>query len=77
MSNRFWFNDANAPLIDLRRTLINQPDSLAEQYSSRWHDQLGRERDYYDYIRNRFNRGHDPVDLLYLMARCVKAAVYP
>ena len=75
MSKHFWINDAHAPLIDLWRSILDQPEILSERYSLIWHDQLGRERQYFNLVRERFNEGHDPVDLLYLLARCAKATV--
>jgi len=74
-ADRFWINDAHAPLIDLWRDIIHRPDKLAQKYAVLWNDQLGREREYYDSVRERFNREHDPADFLYLLARCVKAAI--
>ena len=75
MSTRYWLNDAHEPLISLWRCIIDQPEALADQYSVIWHEQLGREREYFDQVRYRFNRSHDPADFLYLLARCVKAAI--
>ncbi len=72
---RFWINDADAPLVDLWREIIERPHSLSERYARLWWDQLGREREYFDEVRSRFNRTHKPADLLYLLARCVKAAI--
>ena len=71
----YWINDAHEPLISLWRCIIDRPDALAEQYSLIWHEQLGREREYFDQVRSRFNKNHDPADFLYLLARCVKAAI--
>ena len=75
LSSRFWINDAHAPLIDLWREIIDRPGELANKYTALWNDQLGREREYFDAVRDRFNREHDPTDFLYLLARCVKAAI--
>jgi len=74
-AGRFWINDAHTPLINLWREIIERPASLVEKYTSLWKDQLGRERDYFDQIRDRFNEEHDPADFIYLLARCVKAAI--
>lgn len=70
-----WINDAHRPLIRLWGEIINNPHGLAESYSALWHAQLGREREFYDTVRDRFNKCHAPEDFLYLLARCVKAAV--
>lgn len=71
----FWINDANGPLVELWRQIIEAPDALATGYETLWHDQLGRERDYFQTVRSRFNQSHESADLLYLLARCVKAAI--
>lgn len=73
--DRFWLNDAHAPLMRLWREIIHRPDALSDAYTQLWHDQLGREREYFDEVRDRFNQQHAPADLLYLLARCVKAAI--
>lgn len=75
MSERYWINDAHEPLIGLWQNIIDQPESLAKQYSTIWRDQLGQEREHFNRVRDRFNRAHDPADFLYLLARCVKASV--
>ena len=74
-ADRVWINDGHAPLIQLWREIINAPKELADKYSCLWNDQLRQEREYFDMVRNRFNEQHDPVDFLYLLARCVKASV--
>jgi len=74
-AKRFWLNDAHEPLIDLWRQIIDSPAELADAYEERWHNQFGREREFFDEIRARFNKSHDSADFLYLLARCVKAAI--
>ena len=71
----FWLNDAHAPLMNLWQTIIHHPEDIAKDYSAIWHEQLGQERTYFDFVRDRFNLDHSPADFLYLLARCVKAAV--
>jgi DNA adenine methylase len=71
----FILNDANAPLIQLWREIIDQPEDLARRYERLWHEQHGREQSYYNQVRDKFNRTYAAHDLLYLLARCVKAAV--
>ncbi|MCH8922503.1 MAG: DNA adenine methylase [Planctomycetes bacterium] len=74
-ADSFWINDGHSPLIKLWREIIHRPDELADQYTLLWNDQLGCERKYFDRVRSRFNRDHHPADFLYLLARCVKAAI--
>jgi DNA adenine methylase len=71
----FILNDLNAPLMALWEQVINHPDLIAAGYAELWEAQRDRERDFYDEVRTRFNRKHEPACLLYLLARCVKASV--
>ena len=75
LANRFVLNDFNKPLIDLWREIINHPSRIASDYAELWSAQNGRERVYYDFVRDKFNETRRPGYLLYLLARCVKAAV--
>lgn len=74
-ARRYWINDAHEPLIALWREIIEAPQQLADQYECLWNEQLGQERAYFDVVRSRFNRYGRPSDFLYLLARCVKAAI--
>lgn len=74
-ANAAWINDANEPLVRLWEAILKDADELAERYSGLWQRQLGRERAFYDEVRHQFNRCHEPHLLLFLLARCVKAAV--
>lgn len=68
-------NDINEPLMELWENIIEQPEAIASAYEKLWRAQLGRERKYYDIVRDQFNRTRKPHYLLYLLARCVKASV--
>ena len=74
-AERFWINDAHSPLIQLWGEIINRPEEIADRYTCLWNDQIGREREYFNEVRKRFNDQHEPADFLYLLARCVKAAI--
>jgi DNA adenine methylase len=74
-AHRFVINDINKPLIDLWSTIINNPQYIIGQYNDIWHGQHGSEDEYYYKIRNRFNETQQPEYLLFLLAKCVKAAV--
>jgi DNA adenine methylase len=71
----FLLNDVNAPLMSLWHTIVHYPQRLASYYQALWDTQLGHERQFYDRVRERFNLTHRPHYFLYLLARCVKAAV--
>lgn len=75
LATSFWINDAHAPLMALWNLILHHPEQLADGYRELWTAQLGRERAYYDEVRQRFNETHDPTCFLYLLARCVKAAI--
>jgi DNA adenine methylase len=70
-----WISDTDVALIALWRQIMDCPEVIADAYERLWTAQLGRERTYYDEVRSRFNQTRQPADYLYLLARCVKAAV--
>jgi len=74
-ANRFIINDINEPLINLWQTIIENPKSIIKSYHDIWHGQHGNEEEYYYEIRNRFNETKQSEYLLFLLAKCVKAAV--
>lgn len=71
----FWLNDLNVPLIKLLEGIVNQPERISCGYETLWKQQSGREKEFYNEIRDQFNKTHEPTLLLYLLARCVKASV--
>jgi len=73
--SRFHLNDVNQPLIALWNEIIYHPNEIAAQYENLWSEQQGNERQYYDIVRDNFNKTKRPDYLLYLLARCVKASV--
>lgn len=74
-ANKFILNDINSPLIALWNSIINNPQFIIKQYHDIWHGQLGNEDEYYYSIRDLFNKSRNPEYLLFLLAKCVKAAV--
>lgn len=75
MANRFWINDAHKPLANLWQAILERPENLAAKYESLWRSQQGREREFFDLVRDWFNDSQKPEHFLYLLARCVKAAI--
>ena len=71
----FWLNDTHSALMSLWQNMLDDPHGLADDYERIWTAQRGREREYYNNVRDRFNREHRPADFLFLLARCVKAAI--
>nr|BAL59999.1 DNA adenine methylase [Candidatus Acetothermum autotrophicum] len=72
---RFILNDINEPLMNLWDKIINSPEEIASAYERLWDAQQGREREYYNFVRNQFNKTQSPECLLYLLTRCVKASI--
>jgi len=71
----YWLNDANPALMQVWDAILQDAEHLADQYEHLWHTQLGDEKQYFLQVRERFNQDPTPADFLYLLARCVKAAV--
>ena len=74
-AGRFHLNDLNQPLMALWHEIIHHPEKIAAEYENLWREQLGNERVFYDQGREQFNQTKSPDELLYLLARCVKASV--
>lgn len=55
--------------------ILTQPEVVSNRYRHIWAGQLDGDADYFNSIRRRFNEARDPIDLLYLMCRCVKNAI--
>jgi len=74
-ADHFVINDINKPLTNLWNVIINKPQTIIKAYHDIWHGQLGDEEQYYYQIREAFNETKQPEYLLFLLAKCVKAAV--
>lgn len=74
-ANKFIVNDINEPLINLWDKIINDPQTIIRDYHHIWNNQLGNEEEFYYQIRDNFNQTKEPRYLLFLLAKCVKAAV--
>jgi len=72
---RWRLNDLHKPLIGLWVEIVERPEQISAGYEKIWKAQLGDERAHYDRVRHRFNKQQGPEDFLYLLARCVKAAI--
>lgn len=75
LAERYVIADLNQPLVELWRAIIESPEKLARQYETLWRAQHDDRRQYYDKVRDEFNRTGKPDRFLYLLARCVKASV--
>jgi DNA adenine methylase len=74
-ANHFIINDINEPLIKLWDKIINNPDQIIGEYHHIWNNQIGKEEAYYYEAREMFNNTQQPEYLLFMLAKCVKAAV--
>jgi DNA adenine methylase len=75
LAERYVIADLNQPLVELWRAILESPEKLARQYETLWRAQHDDRRQYYDKVREEFNRTGKPDRFLYLLARCVKASV--
>ncbi len=71
----FWLNDTHRALMALWERIIHDPEDLSDDYEELWKAQEGREPEYYNLVRQQFNTSHKSELLLFLLARCVKAAI--
>lgn len=67
--------DIDSSLIELWKRIVESPEQISRSYAEIWSKQFGKEREYYNLIRTQFNQSHEPDMFLFLLARCVKAAV--
>lgn len=74
-TTRFHVNDTNGPLCRLWQLIVDAPEEVGSAYAELWHEQLDDPRSFYDSVRDEFNATGRPELFLYLLARCVKAAV--
>lgn len=75
VTKRYVLGDTLEPIVDLWASIIEQTSKTAKRYSQVWHGQTTTSTDYFNRVRERYNNEKDPVDLLYLVCRCVKSAV--
>ncbi|MEZ4525933.1 MAG: Dam family site-specific DNA-(adenine-N6)-methyltransferase [Desulfobacterales bacterium] len=75
ISQRFWMNDINSPLIKLLELIIEHPEEIADFYSELWNEQHNDSVEHYCQVREQFNRTQEPKFFLYLLARCAKGSV--
>lgn len=75
----YYINDLNGPLISILETAVNRPEKLIAEYEKLWQEQFtfsANHVDHYYEVRRRFNEGdYSAVNMLYLLARCVKGSV--
>ena len=72
---RIVLGDSLAPMMTLWDAILDRPRTVSSRYGEIWNGQKPGDTAYFNRVRERFNREQDPVDLLYLLCRCVKNAV--
>ena len=72
---RIVLGDSLASMMQLWTAILADPRGTAARYAEVWAGQKSGDISYFNRVRERFNESHDPVDLLYLLCRCVKNAV--
>ena len=72
---RVVLGDSLVPMMQLWDAILRQPQHSARRYAEIWHGQQPDDASYFSQVRERFNQSGDPIDLLYLLCRCVKNAV--
>ncbi|HEX7130283.1 MAG TPA: DNA adenine methylase [Rhodanobacteraceae bacterium] len=75
LAKRFVLGDSLGDIVELWRGIVERPGETAARYRAVWSAQPHGDAEYFNRVRARYNRDHDPVDLLYLVCRCVKNAV--
>lgn len=75
VANRYIISDALVPITELWTAIIEQPTDTSARYRTVWEGQSKGGTGYFNEVRSRYNDDRDPVDLLYLICRCVKNAV--
>lgn len=75
VARRYVVGDLLAAIAGLWRAIVRDPDGAADRYEDVWAGQTPEDADYFNRVRDRYNSGGDPIDLLYLICRCVKNSV--
>ncbi|MBE9005922.1 DNA adenine methylase [Fortiea sp. LEGE XX443] len=75
ISQNFWLNDLNKPLVELLELIVEKPEEIINAYADIWNAQNHDSISHYFEVRKKFNKTNDPKLFLYLLARCVKGSV--
>lgn len=74
-ADSFVVADSLKPMVELLRSIVDTPDETVARYRAVWEGHREGGAGFFNEIRERYNDGNDPIDLLYLICRCVKNAV--
>ncbi len=70
--NKYVCSDLNLGLIELWNVIKSNPSSVAENYRELWtqlnkDDDKERKREFFEFIRDRYNREKSPLDFMFIM----------
>ena len=74
-ATRFVLGDSLPSMVALLRSIVERPAWTAARYREIWEGQTNDPHGFFNEVRARYNEEQDPVDLLYLICRCVKNSV--
>lgn len=74
-ADHFMVADSLEPMVNLLRSIVEEPERTENRYREVWEGQREGKPDFFNKVRDRYNEKQDPVDLLYLICRCVKNSV--
>jgi DNA adenine methylase len=74
-ADRFVIGDFHKPIAELWDAIINSAHRLADEYERLWLEQITVGKTHFNEVRKAFNQKPQPATFLYLLARCVKAAI--
>lgn len=72
-ANAYVCSDINQDLINLWNEIKNNPINISEVYKKHWHelndkdDDKERKRKYFEYVRELYNKNHNPYDFFFIM----------
>jgi len=75
LARYFIIGDIHGPISSLWEAIISSPHELADEYERLWNDQKIVGKTHFNDVRRAFNANPNPAHFLYLLARCVKAAI--
>ena len=75
VAQHYVIGESLEPIAELWRSIIDHPTQTADVYEKIWNGQVPGDLMYFNVVRRRYNKNQNPIDLLYLICRCVKNAV--
>jgi len=75
VAKRYVLGDSLEPIVRLQQAIVELSAETSAFYRTIWEGQNEGDHGYFNRVRDRYNEDGNPVDLLYLICRCVKNAV--